>query len=134
MGKKNETEKPPGQAPEPAGGTGLTETLEFLEGEMTAKKDEKKKRVHYQQKECPYCHAMVGNLGNHVKLKHPGEIPPPPELTKEDLLGVPSKEPKPKPPTELNPPTYYCTDCKAELRAGENPCWNCGAVLNWEGL
>jgi len=66
MGKKNETEKPPGQAPEPAGGTGLTETLEFLEGKMTAKTKTK-------VKEAIICHCTADVRKN--SRKRPREIP-----------------------------------------------------------
>jgi len=92
-----------------------------------------KKRGQYKQKECPFCHVFVGNLGNHVNMKHPGETPPL-EITKDELLGVKGTTPLPKKATELTPPTYFCTDCKAELRKGEEKCWNCGAVMNWEGI
>lgn len=125
MDEKIQTEKP-------SESSGLDETLKFLEDKV--KEAEKKpKRGHYKQKECPYCHQMVGNLGNHVKLKHAAETPPA-EVTKEELLGVPTVEPKAHKKLELIPTTYYCTDCKAELRKGEETCWHCGAVMNWEGL
>jgi hypothetical protein len=97
-----------------------------------------KKRGQYKQKECPYCHIHVGNLGNHIRLKHPVEFgaAPPVELTKENLLGVPTKSPVEIKPEEVRKAglTYYCQDCKAELRQGENPCWNCGATLVWEEI
>ena len=86
------------------------------------------KRGHYQQKECPYCHVMVGNLGNHVKLKHPTESSPPAEMTKESLLG---KKPATPPPKETK---YYCQNCRAVLRKGEEACWQCGTILNWKGI
>lgn len=121
----------------------IKETIEFLEGKgpkLAGKSKsikpppETKKRVHYKERECPYCHIHVRNLGNHVKQKHPaapGESPPPPapvELTKEALLGTGPKE------VSIGHEIYYCSDCKAELRKGENPCWHCGATMNWEGL
>lgn len=93
-----------------------------------AKEAVKKGRGHYQQKECPYCHIHVGNLGNHIRMKHPTETPPV-ELTKENLLKG-----KATPLTIEPAPVYYCTSCKAKLRKGENPCWHCGATLNWEGI
>jgi hypothetical protein len=108
----------------------VSETLKFLEDKV---KSEKKKPVHYKQKECPYCKKHVGNLGNHVKMKHPAETPPA-EITKEELLGGKTTTPAPKKTSELTPLTYFCTDGKAELRKGENPCWNCGAAMNWEGI
>jgi hypothetical protein len=92
-----------------------------------------KKRGQYKQKECPYCHQFVGNLGNHVKMKHPAETPPV-EVTKEELLGVLPVTPAPPKPAELTTTVYFCTDCKAELRKGEENCWHCGAVMNWEGI
>jgi hypothetical protein len=103
----------------------------------------KPKRGHYQQKECPYCHSMVGNLGNHVKLKHPGNDPNPPapaKPTMEEMLG--KETPKPEKPAEIKKAEafYFCTTCAnegekaARVRSGEETCWRCGAVLNWEGL
>jgi len=101
----------------------------------TDKPEDKKsgKRGHYRQKECPFCHAFVGNLPNHIKGKHPTEAEkiPPQEITKGQLLGVEPKPPKPKSPGDT---IYYCTNCKAELRKGETPCWNCGEDLIWEGI
>ncbi len=130
------------EAPPPSESQGFDATLKYLESEIKMDKKQgdnnKGKRGHYQQKECPYCHAMVGNLKNHVSLKHQaeaGEAPPlpaPQELTKDDL--VTGSEPKAKKDNELKPPVYFCQDCKAELRKGESECWNCRAVLNWEGL
>jgi hypothetical protein len=105
----------PAKPPEPTGQTG-------------------KKRGQYKQKECPYCHIHVGNLGNHIHMKHPAESPPV-EITKEEILGIKKAEtPGQKKATEVTPPTYFCTECKAELRKGEEKCWNCGAVMNWEGI
>jgi hypothetical protein len=113
----------------------VVESIRKLARQIAGEKDKKEekapdkkhpKRGNYKQKECPYCHAMVGNLGNHVRLKHPTEAPPR-EITKETL--VEGKLPKAE-----DAPTYYCTTCHAELRKGENPCWNCGATLVWEGI
>jgi len=90
-----------------------------------------KKRGQYKKVECPHCHTYVGNLQNHIRMKHQtpadkSQPPPAKTLTKDDLIiGAP-------PPDE--PKVYYCTGCKAELRKGENPCWNCQAVLIWDGL
>ena len=97
---------------------------------------EGKKRGQYKKQECPYCHVHVGNLANHIRMKHQaereeGEEHParePTELTKDDLLGGKArKEPEEK-------TVYYCTACHAELRKGETPCWNCGEAMVWEGL
>ncbi len=96
-----------------------------------------KKRGQYRKKECPYCHNHYGNLENHIKMKHgteaeaDGRHTGSVEMTKDNLIGVKTeKPPEPKPESRV----YFCTDCKAELRKGENPCWNCGATLVWEGL
>lgn len=116
----------------------MTQKTESKTPTPAAKKPNRPK--HYQQKECPYCHAMVGNLGNHVKMKHPTEAAQdgikPKELTKEDLLGQkPPETPQDSKARQvLNPPVYYCTACKAKLRKGENPCWHCGEPLIWEGV
>jgi hypothetical protein len=97
-----------------------------------------KKRGAYKQKECPYCHKHVGNLGNHVKQKHQAEVKdspplqPPAELTKQDLL--PGDVPKMKNEAKLTSPVYYCEDCHAELRKGESECWHCHSVMDWEGI
>jgi len=103
------------------------------------KEEPKKKRSGgYRQKECPYCHKHFGNVNNHIKMAHKAEaeaagrdITPASkkEITKEDLLAG-------KKPPEENPEdkVYYCTNCKAELRKGENPCWNCQELLKWEGI
>ena len=127
---------------------GLDETLEFLEGEMTKKKapatgTKPKRPAHYKQKECPYCHAMVGNLGNHVQMKHPN-IAGERLISKDDLLGVPVRNGKlPENPEniqlrlneeKLHPPVYYCQDCRAELRKGESQCWQCGAAWDWSEI
>ena len=79
----------------------------------------------YKRHECPYCHKIVGNLGNHIRQKHPTEAPAPKEVTKESLLGQAPKEKKT--PEKV----YYCLHCRAELRKNENPCWKCGQYLNW---
>lgn len=88
----------------------------------------KKARGHYKQKECPYCHIHVGNLGNHIRLKHATEAPPV-EISKESLLKKKSTS-----VMNTNEPTYYCNDCHAELRKDENPCWKCGKLLNWSAI
>ena len=100
-----------------------------------------KKRGQYKKVECPYCHAMVGNLGNHVQQKHKGQAPPPPGITKEDMLGIPAKPQEQPPEIKAAKQTYYCTTCaergytkRAVLRLGEESCWQCGAILNWEGI
>lgn len=95
------------------------------------KEPEKKKRGHYRRVECPYCKKHVGNLENHIRLKHPAELekegkPLEPELTKEDLLG--KKEPEPE------GIRYRCGNCQAEIRKGEDTCWNCGQKLAWEAI
>lgn len=93
-------------------------------------------RGAYRKKECPYCHKHFGNLGNHINQLHKteaeaqGKPAGPAEITKDQLTG---KTPAP-PPRSVDSPIYYCTECKAELRKGENPCWHCGAVLVWEGI
>lgn len=105
--------------------------------ESPAPKTPEKKRGHYKQKECPFCGAMVGNLGNHVQLKHPTEKGAAPrEITKEDLLGQHPAAPGGDAPARnpASPPPYYCQDCKAELRKGEASCWQCGAALDWSAI
>lgn len=98
----------------------------------------KKKRSHYKQKECPYCNMPVGNLPNHIRMKHADQakaegyqVEKPP-ASKEELLSgkKPGKEQTPFDPVQV----YYCTACRARLRKGENPCWHCGETLNWEGV
>ena len=89
------------------------------------------KRGGYKKQECQFCHKFVGNLPNHIRLKHSkeaeaGEPIKPVEITRDALL-----KDKPKPPEEK---IYYCQDCKAELRKGEKKCWNCGVGLIWEGI
>lgn len=106
------------------GGT-IAKIVNKLQGK---KKPEKKGRGHYKQKECPYCHNHYGNLANHIKLKHPLEVPPV-ELTKEALTE--KQPPKPASPEDT---VYYCDACRAVLRKGENPCWHCGNTLVWEGV
>lgn len=92
-----------------------------------------KKRGHYKRLECPYCHKHVGNLGNHIRQKHPTEpIEPGGEapsgtLTKDDLVR---KEKKPEPEKV----GYHCEDCRGTVRKGEIECSHCGAMLNWEGI
>jgi hypothetical protein len=93
----------------------------------------RKKRGHYRQKECPYCHKTVGNLKNHILQKHPSEAgESAPALSKEVLTGE-------KKASEVVIPgpvdrQYYCVECRAELRKGEKECWNCGNILSWEGI
>ena len=106
-------------------------------------KENPRARGAYRKKECPYCHKMVGNLGNHVNALHKtpgGQGTPPPadalpgttELTKEGLTG--GVKPPVKNAAQILAPVYYCTACKAGLRKGENPCWHCGETLIWEGI
>jgi len=96
---------------------------------MTEKSEKKIRRKRTPQ-ECPYCHKQYGNLKNHVLMKHQAETGKemPLELTKEDLLGSKEKEP----PQESK--AYTCNNCGAKLRKGENPCWQCGERLIWEGI
>ena len=91
-----------------------------------------KKRTH-SKKECPYCHNHYGNLQNHIKMKHPteGDKTPPPGLTKEQLTGEQPAAPPPPGPGEQQ---YACSECKAELRKLESPCWNCGQEMAWTGI
>lgn len=101
------------------------------QGEGEKVEEKSNKRGHYKRVECPYCHKTVGNLGNHIKQKHPNEVDIP-ALDKEVLTGQ-------KPPSEIthlsNGKTiYYCEECKAELRKGEKECWNCGTTLVWDGI
>lgn len=97
-------------------------------------KSVEKKREHYRQKECPYCGVHVGNLGNHIRMKHGDQAKneglnlEKPEVSKEALL---SGE-KPRTPEVANVPIYYCNACHAKLKKGENPCWHCSQYLNWE--
>lgn len=98
----------------------------------------KKTKKQYKERECPYCHDHVRNLGNHVKLKHGSdeqakkEHPAPTELTRESLLGEPGG-PAAMPEAGAKM-IYYCQDCRAALRKGESSCWKCGGLLNWEGV
>ena len=85
----------------------------------------------WEPKPCPICGESYKNVKNHILLKHQtGSAPQlnenktPVELTKDDLLGR-------KQPEETN---FTCNNCGAELKAGENPCRNCGAPLDWSGL
>lgn len=95
-----------------------------------------RKGTHYRQKECPYCGDHVGNLGNHIRLKHgdqakkEGLTLETPEISKDALLSGQ----RAKTPEVANVPIYYCTHCHAKLKKGENPCWHCGESLNWEGV
>jgi len=95
-------------------------------------KDKKKK---FAEKECPYCHKTKRNLPNHIRSVHKSQAEAEgyktenPPLTRERLLG--SKN------AVLNLPgnkIYYCTNCRAKLRKGENPCWKCGESLNWSDI
>ena len=102
-------------------------------------KEATKKRTQYQERECPYCHQLVRNLPNHIRLKHPGEsgseTPEPPAISKESLLGGEKPKAEPGPASNVSEKTYYCTGCnKARVRKGEETCWKCGAYLNWEGI
>lgn len=92
--------------------------------------EKKKKRGGYKQKECPYCKVMVGNLPNHIKLKHPAEATQAVQaLTKDDILSGHAKE-----NIIHGQKTYACADCHAEIRKGESECWHCGETLVWEGI
>jgi len=95
---------------------------------MTEKNEAKKRRRKRTPQECPYCHKQYGNLKNHILMKHQAETGQemPLELTKEDLLK------QREPPQETK--TYTCNNCGAKLRKGENPCWQCGQRLIWEGI
>lgn len=132
MGKSTKADQPSESKESP-----IDKTLKSLKKAGRGKKaesppePEKKKRGHYKERECPYCHKFVRNLGNHIKMKHPAESPEPPEVTKEELLGVPTE----KPPESRNKKViYYCNNCHAEVRKGENQCWKCGETLIWEGI
>jgi hypothetical protein len=111
--------------------------LDTSSGEKEKSKTEKlkqspRKRGSYKKTECPHCHKYVGNLKNHIMLKHPTEADGKPlELTREKLLG---SEVLPKKDTEITPVIYFCSDCKAEVRKGETNCWNCQATLLWDGI
>jgi hypothetical protein len=93
----------------------------------------KQKRQKRTPQECPYCHKQFGNLKNHILMKHQAEqMEQPVELTREDLIGKKPKDTKIL--TESEPTTYICNNCKAELKKGENPCWQCGERLIWDGI
>lgn len=112
----------------------LDEAIKFLEGEEMTKPKEVK-RGHYKKRECPYCHKHFGNLENHIQLKHKSELQEAQSVvTKEDLLG--QATPKPERDNSARPEkvTYACNDCKAELKKGENPCWHCGAFMDWSQI
>lgn len=87
---------------------------------------EKKKRT---PQECQYCHKFYGNLKNHIAMKHKDQDQDqgPLELTREDLLRQRQKE---KPEKAV----YTCNGCGAEVKKGENPCWQCGETLVWDGI
>ena len=87
------------------------------------------KRRKVKQKECPYCRAVVGNLPNHIKMKHPNEAPPV-NMTKEALLNKPAISAN----TIQTQGLYIHAGCKAELRYGETSCWHCGQSLDWTGI
>jgi len=111
----------------------LVEPVKPAEVKTKAAKPEKK-RGHYAQKECPYCHKHFGNVKNHILLVHKVEAEADgrlKELTKEDLIKTGPKQPAPLTPEDK---IYYCIECRAKLRKGENPCWHCGAQLIWEGI
>lgn len=97
----------------------------------------KNRPKHYQQKECPYCKVPVGNLPNHIKMKHKDQAEAEGfnqalrGINKDDLLGGHKQEVTPAAPGVT---IYYCTNCRAKLRKGENPCWKCGESLKWEGI
>ena len=97
----------------------------------------KSKKRQYKERECPYCHIHVRNLGNHITLKHGSEAqakkehPPQAELTKVDLLGGGSPMPETQGQFKI---TYYCQNCHAELKRGETECWKCHDTLVWEGV
>jgi len=91
-------------------------------------KEQSKEKRHYRLQECPFCHKLLRNVKNHILQKHQAESGEGQTvLSKEDLLG--SRE-KPK-DEEI---VYHCNNCQAKLRKGENPCWQCGAQLIWDGL
>lgn len=91
--------------------------------------EEKRHRRRHTLKECPYCHKQFGNLKNHILMKHQAQqIEQPVELTKEDLIG---KKEKPPAPEHI---TYHCNNCGAELKKGENPCWQCDEHLSWDSI
>jgi hypothetical protein len=92
-----------------------------------------KKGQRNKERECPYCHKMKRNLELHIRAVHKTETgATAAPFTKETLTG--------EKPATINPTlhagetVYYCQDCHAELRKGETVCWNCQAILNWEGI
>jgi len=88
-----------------------------------------KRRGKRTPQECQFCHRQYGNLKNHILMKHQAESGGQPlELTKEDLLGTKEK------PAQPEEKIYTCNNCSAKLRKGENPCWQCGERLIWDGI
>lgn len=101
---------------------------------MSDKPEAKKKKR--ELKECPYCHNHYGNVQNHIKMVHSAEAKAEgretePIVSKESLLGGKEKPPIPPSPEDK---IYYCQNCQAKLRKGEESCWNCGQAMNWEGV
>ena len=95
--------------------------------------EKKKKKREHKEHECPFCHKMVRNLPNHIRIIHPTEHNPkaaPPALTAAQLTG---KEKIP-PAEDNSQPVYACAACKGELRMDEITCWNCGATLDWKEI
>ena len=106
-------------------------------------------RGQYKRKECPYCHEHVGNLPNHIRLKHPtespAEAPAPAELTKAEILAGKAGTQDPAPdqgagdaPAQVQGNTSFCHVCpdgkRAEVRKNETECWRCGSPLEWGGI
>lgn len=92
-----------------------------------------KTKKQYKRHECPYCHKVKGNLPNHILQKHPTEAAAP-GLDKAVLTGA-------APPARIELTTshtqdniYYCIGCHAELRKGEDSCWQCGQGLDWTNI
>jgi hypothetical protein len=107
-------------------------------GNLETKKPDKK-RTKYARHECPYCHKVKGNLANHIKAVHPVEAKERKEetttFTKEVLTGEKTpEEVKALAPVHPEDITYYCEDCHAEVRKGEEKCWNCGKELDWTSI
>lgn len=72
-------------------------------------------------------------------MYHQAEVTKQPaiQLSKDDLLGKGTKPPEdalPIQPQLAGQASYHCTNCKAALRKGENPCHQCGERLIWEGI